>query len=324
MTTLAPLRLAVRANKLESFGVVVFVLGALGVAAFVVARLATAGIPTACFTGQGAAALCAGLEPQMTRYLDFAGQMGFYALAGITLLPVVAGLFAGVALAGKEIDRGTAVFAWALGPSRRQWLLSRVVPVALILVAAGLAAGWLADALEGLRDPGVDPGRSFEHLGLRGGAVIAMETLAILGLSLAAGALLGRVLPAVLIAGLLAAGSIFVVQWVTGEQLRRETVAVLGIDGGPTGPERWRVVDYRVLAPTGEILTWEEAYNRYGDPGALEGEDAGVDQLRTALFVNPGEMYPLAAARMAIEFGAIGFASIVLATAIVDRRRPAP
>lgn len=322
MTTLGPLRLAVRANRLETFGVVVFALGVLGVATFVAGRLASAGIPSGCFTGAALAAECAGLEPQVTKYLDFVGQMGFYALAGITLLPAVAGIFAGVALAGKEIDRGTVVFAWALGPSRRRWLLSRVVPVAIVLVMAGLAAGWLADQLEALRDPGVDPARSFEHLGLRGGAVIATETLAILGLALAAGALLGRILPAVLVAGLLAVGSIAGSQWLTNEQLRTETVAVLGIDGGPTGPERWRVVDYRVLAPTGEILTWEEAYNRYGDPGALDGEDSGVDQLRTVLFVNPGDMYPAAAARMAVIYGAIGLASIVLATAIVDRRRP--
>jgi hypothetical protein len=84
---------------------------------------------------------------------------------------------------------------------------------------------------------------------------------------------------------------------------------------------RWRVVNYYVVAPTGEIMTWQQAFERYGDPGALEGPDSPI-HLGTVLAVNPGEIYPVVAARIALLYSAIGLLSAVLALAAVDRRRP--
>jgi hypothetical protein len=40
------------------------------------------------------------------------------------------------------------------------------------------------------------------------------------------------------------------------------------------------------------------------------------------LRVNPPEIYPLVVARMALLYSTLGLASIVLAFAVVDRRRP--
>jgi len=58
----------------------------------------------------------------------------------LPLMPVLAGLFLGAPLVAREIEAGTARFAWAQGAGRSRWLLATVVPVALILVviAAGL------------------------------------------------------------------------------------------------------------------------------------------------------------------------------------------
>jgi hypothetical protein len=318
------LGLTLRAHRFETFVVGAFIAAALGGAAFVVARLSLSGIPMACFHEPSSDASCAGLAGQIRQYLNFAGDWGYLTLGGMVLLPIVSGLFLGIALAGKEIDRGTTVFAWSLTPSRRRWLFARVAPVAVLIALASVAAGLLGDRLEALRDPGVDPALTFEHLGLRG-VVVAGETLAVFGIALAAGAVLGRILPALLIALALSIGSIVGVYLLTDAMLKTETVAVYGIDGGPTGAtgaERWRTVDFRVQAPTGEILTWEEAYQRYGDPGALEGEDSGPSQLRTVLFANPGAMYPLVTDRMALLYVAIGLAGATLAFAAVDRRRP--
>jgi ABC-type transport system involved in multi-copper enzyme maturation permease subunit len=239
----------------------------------------------------------------------------------MVVLPVVIGLFLGIALAGKEIDRGTTVFAWSLTPSRRRWLFGRVAPVAVVIVLASLAAGILADRLEGLRDPGVDPALTFEHLGIRG-IVVAGETLLVFGIALAAGAILGRILPALLLALAVSIGAIVGGYLINDAMLKTETVLVPGVDGGPTGPARWRTVDFKIQAPTGEIMTWQEAYDRYGDPGAVEGGDAGVNQLRTILEVNPAELYPLVTDRMALLFAALGLSAIVIAFAAVDRRRP--
>jgi len=58
----------------------------------------------------------------------------------LPLMPVLAGMFLGASLVAREIETGTARFAWAQGAGRARWLLASVIPVGLILVviAAGL------------------------------------------------------------------------------------------------------------------------------------------------------------------------------------------
>lgn len=316
------LLLALRAHRFETLAVGLFAVVSLGGAAAVVVRLMAYGIPVSCFHGEAPSLVCRGLGRDMDAYLSLARDAGFFALAGIVLLPVVAGLFLGIAMAGKEIDRGTTVFAWSLAPSRRRWLLQRVVPAALAVVAMGLLGGFFADQLEALRNPGVDPAGTFGHLGLRG-PVLAGEALAVFGLALAAGAVLGRILPALLVAGALSVGAIVAVNVATDAWLHDETIVVLGVDDLAAVHPDWRIVDYRVLAPDGSILTWNQAYERYGDPGDISSVvGSGSIDLKTVLYVNPGAIYPLVIARMTLLFGALGLVSIVLAVAVVDRRRP--
>jgi hypothetical protein len=58
----------------------------------------------------------------------------------LPLIPVLAGLFFGAPLVAREIETGTARFAWAQDAGRTRWLLANVVPVALVVmvIAAGL------------------------------------------------------------------------------------------------------------------------------------------------------------------------------------------
>jgi hypothetical protein len=310
--------LTVRSHRSEVIGAGMVGALALAGALFVAARLALAGIPTVCFHGGGPE--CLGMDLRVESYLEFARNGGFVALGGIVILPIITGLILGIALVGKEIDRGTIVLAWSLSPSRRRWFLSRVVPIGVAIVAASLAGGVFGDWLEGLRDPGVDPGGTFDHMGIRGLPAAGMA-LAAYGLALACGSIFGRVLPSLLIAAALTGATWAAVNVGTYALLQHETVYTQGIDGGPSGPIRWRVVDYLVVGPAGEILTWQQAYERYGDPGALEGPDSSP-QLGSVLAVNPGQIYPLVAARMALLYGVVGLGGVVLALAAVDRRRP--
>jgi hypothetical protein len=316
------LALTLRSHRYEMLVSGALAILALGAALFVVLRLSTAGIPLECF--QQAGGTCFAFQGLVEDYLNFARDKGLLALGGITILPILSGLVIGITLAGKEIDRGTVVFAWSMSPSRRRWLLDRVVPIGVAVVVLSLAGGVLADRLEALRDPGVNPDRSFEHLGLRG-IVVGAEALAAFGVSLATGAVFGRILPALLIGGALALGSVALVTIGSDTLLRNETVIVDGVDGGPTGAERWREVDYRVRDPKdGTIITWNEAYERYGQ--TVDPENPEVDwtqQLTSVLLVNPGEMYPLAADRMALFYAVIGLAGCVITFYAVDRRRPA-
>ena len=152
-----------------------------------------------------------------------------------------------------------------------------------------------------------------------------------LGFQNVASDLVSLVLPALLVGAALALGMFVAVNLASEALLRSETIVWIPGNGdqGMPGQVDWRVVDYRLLSPEGEILTWNEAYQRYGDVGVLgeeipPGADVppGVMALRSVLFVNPGDLYPLVAARMAVLYAAIGFGSIVLAFAVIDRRRP--
>jgi len=191
------LRMTLRVHRFESVAVALGAAIVIGFALVVCLRLIGMGVPLACFSHAPQVADCGASQFQIDDYLSLAGAWGFYAIGAIALLPLTAGLILGVALIGKEIDRGTTSFAWSVNPSRRRWLVARVVPVTVLLVAATLTAGLLADWLEFLRDPGTDPMTTFNHMGTRG-PVVAAEALAFFGLALFLGAHFGRVLPAFL------------------------------------------------------------------------------------------------------------------------------
>ncbi len=181
----------------------------------------------------------------------------------------------------------------------------------------GLVAGAIGDWLEALRDPGIDPWRSFGHLGLRG-PVMGAAGLAFFGLALLVGAMVGRVLPALLMALALVMAAGIGITLLSDTALANETILVAeagGIEG--------RYVQYMIRVPTGEILSYSDAYARYGDQmdQAMQTE-GGTPEFRTMAAINPAELYPLAVARFVILYATLGLIAIVLTFAVVERRRP--
>lgn len=322
--------LTLRAHRFEVAALGLLTAAGLGGTAFVLARLMTFGIPAGCFIAGPAVGSCIGLDPQIAAYLDFAGFWGALGHAAVLVLAVLPSLVLGMALAAKEIDRGTTAFAWSLTTSRRRWFLVRVGPAAVAIVAVGLVGGAMADQIQRLRDPLVDPMRTFQQLGLRG-IVVPSLALAVFGLTLAAGATLGRILPTLLVGAALALGAVVAVNLASEAMLHTETVVWMPANGdqGLPGQVDWRTVDYEVMTPEGEIITQSEAYARYGN-ALYFGEEVppgadlppGAVLVRSVIFANPGDLYPFVAARMAVLYGATGLVSIVLAFAVIDRRRP--
>ena len=56
-----------------------------------------------------------------------------------------AGLFLGVPIVARELERGTARLAWSLTPSRMRWYLARMLPVLVVLALVTFLAGVAAD-----------------------------------------------------------------------------------------------------------------------------------------------------------------------------------
>jgi hypothetical protein len=108
-----------------------------------------------------------------------------------------------------------------------------------------------------------------------------------------------------------------VVTLLTDTFLSTETVLTYGMDGGVPG----RVVGYMIQSPEGDVMTFQEAYERYGE-AAMESVDGPSATFRTVLRINPPELYPFVVARMLVLYSALGLLTIVASFAVVERRRP--
>lgn len=313
------LRLTLRAHRFEFVAVAIFTAVVLAGSAAVLLRLMAFDVPLECFVAGSADPACV---TGVDEYFSFLGAVGVFPAAGVVLLPVVAGLFLGVTLVGKELERGTTALAWSIAPSRRAWLVGRVVPVAVLVTVACLAAGLLADRLLQAREPMTDPARTFENLGFRG-VVVAADGLAAFGIALAVGAWLGRVLPALLLSGAILIGGFVGTTLLMDAFMRTETVTVVS---GTLGQDQtmWglgRVIQTRIRTPDGAVMAWGDAFEQYGE--AMDPGTPGYDsRFRDVYVINPGALYPIAEARMTVIFSAIGFIGITLAFAVVERRRP--
>jgi hypothetical protein len=314
--------LTFRIHRFEAVALAILAAAVLGAAAGLLLRLLAFNLPASCFfNGDQFDPGCAARQAEVNDYFSLAGDIGMYVVLAIVILPFALGLIFGVAIVSKELERGTAALAWSIAPSRSRWLLRVALPAFLAVVGTSVVAGLLSDRLELVRDPSMDPARTLHHLGLRG-VVIPAYGVAAFGIALAVGARLGRVMPALLLAGALtlasAVGATFAVDaMLRGEYVPVEESRMLETRAFSAG----RVFDTHVLTPDGELMSWGEAYELVGD--AIYPDSINFDPAyRTFYLVTPGELYPIAEWRLAVILAAIGLGGIVLAFAIVDRRRP--
>lgn len=311
-----------RIHRFEAAALAIVAAAVLGAAAGLWVRLLAFDIPVSCFFyGDQFDPGCAARQADVDAYFALAGDLGMYVVLAIVILPFALGLISGVAIVSTEVERGTAALAWSIAPSRRRWLFGVALPVFVAVLGTSIVAGLLSDRLELVRDPSMEPLRTLHHLGLRGVAIPGYA-LASFGIALAVGARLGRVLPALLLAGALSIAGAVGANLTVDAMLRGEFVAVeesrmLETRAFSAG----HVFDTQILTPDGELIPWGEAYERYGE--AVYPENVAFDgRFRTFYLVTPGELYPIAEWRVAIILGAIGLIGIVLAFAIVERRRP--
>ncbi|MBA2254959.1 MAG: hypothetical protein H0W07_07595 [Chloroflexi bacterium] len=128
---------------------------------------------------------------------------------GIGVATYAMPLVLGVPIVTTEIEQRTAMISWPLARSRLKWLAWRAGSVLVIgLVLIGLMAA-AAEALAHANDPGSDLG--FASHGVRGISLVLRSTL-MLVVAVAVGAVVGRLLPALLLGIALAVGLSFAVE----------------------------------------------------------------------------------------------------------------
>jgi hypothetical protein len=242
-------------------------------------------------------------------------------MTAMNAVPLMVGLLLGVGLVGREIEGGTAPTVWALAGSRRRWLVGRLVPILVILVALLAFAAIATDMLAAARVPWQLGRPSFDDAGLHGPGVVA-RGFAAFGLALAVGAWSGRMLPTILISALLAlslgiGGHYLLGTWV---QANAHEIAVPSwfngeYDGGkfigqsfyrlPDGSEVSRFTDVSALAPAG-----------------VDPETWVTNEVRVIAIGVHAPDYPGWVTTEIAAFGAFGLVWLAATFAIVERRRP--
>jgi hypothetical protein len=304
-------RLTLRLHRFEVVAFVALTVLLTAAAWLVASRLDAVGFSAACIdrTGAGVPASC---ERLSQTFYDIASREASPVQSFMVMIPFVAAVLLGVTVVGREIERGTTRLAWSLAPSRMRWLLARLVPVAVLIAIGTYVLGIAADRLLSATSPDIDTANAFANFGLRG-AALAARVFFVFALALLVGTVMGRVMPAVIVAAIVAWFGISGGERVHDEILQRETV-VVAVDAVKSGDRQF---DQRFQLPDGSLIGWQEMEQI--DPPI--GENWQPKYPMVSLVI-PGTRYRQVELR---EVGALAGGTLIalVATAfVVARRRP--
>jgi len=299
------------------------ILGLLAAAAAIVIsyRLTAIGVPVGCFeqwlNGGGAegAGDCAGPVQAFAQINeDEAGKL----LAFMAVLPFIVGLLAGVSIVGRELEARTAQLGWALTPSRHRWLARQVAPILLVIIVVIALAAAAASVLEATREPWYHS--TFGDLSLHGWPVIG-RAVAAFSIGLLVGAVIGRSLPALIVAAVLCVGLLLlegmaVEGWHQANyEVIDSTAANNGTFDGIYGASGWRTPDGQSI---GDEAAFQQVPTGTGDPNQWL-IDHGYTMLTLGIpATKAGELAALETAGFLAVALVVGLAAIP----VVDRRRP--
>jgi len=272
----------------------------------------------ACYQAQGTDTGCT-TSPSLNDFSTFGG----FARIGAFLTPFALGLFLGVPVVAREIEGRTAGIAWTLSRSRSRWLMQRVLPLVAVVIILAAAVGIGSEFVtrtNPFADLSADPG--FSDYTTRGW-MLPIRALAVLGLAITVGAMVPRQLPAILLAGaitlaLFVGMSIGMDTWMTAEA-RPILIDESRFGSFGEGP---RIFDIAYQDDvTGEVITMNDFYNRYGDV-AFPADGQGPEGFTEVAIGIPGTEYGVWVLRESAVLGLVAVASGGLATLVVRRRRP--
>jgi hypothetical protein len=230
----------------------------------------------------------------------------------------VAGVVLGAPLLAREIEHGTAQLAWPLSRSRARWLVMRMLPIAVIGAALLVPAALAGEVLIRSQFPVISPGANFEGYAERGILLVLRFEVVLIAAALVGG-WLGRQLPAVLVAGMVAGGIGFAATFLQPYGVEPVEGELEVMQPSDTVGDRYVGVRYRV---DGEWISDEEAYALMSWDGLGEEPDPSRIGPEEVMYMIPGERYMDVTVR---ESAALVGAGIGLSGALllmVRRRRP--
>lgn len=306
--TLAATRLTLRLGRVE-----LLAFGGLLVG-FIVASFASAAwvdslrLPVSCLTEvDGQSPACAAAAAAW-----YAAQQGAGLIGGLLIfLSFAAGLFLGVPIVAREVERGTTRLAWSLAPSRTRWYAARMLPVLAVLAILTVVAGVASDRIIAASNPDLDLSNAFTAFGLRG-ILLACRAIFIFAVAVVVGAIVARTLPAIILAAVIAAIGLTGGVQVHQEILQREAIPIASDQGGPGD----LYIDQKFVLPDGRLVGWE--YFSNSDPY----DENGNPRYPQVSLIVPGERYRFVEAREALVLLGGSLVALTLAAFVVGRRRP--
>jgi hypothetical protein len=276
-----------------------------------------------CFGADGGGAACQSLAKRFSDLQALGTRLLYLSYAA----PFGIGLILGVPLVAREIDHATASLAWTLSRSRVRWLLPRIAFVALVVIGLLAVVAVVSDVVAQAIQPDHNLAADFQWYGRRGG-LLAMRGLLALGIGLAIGAMLGRQLPALLLAifatiGIFTAVSLGMDRWLQADAVPTPYGVELG------GALR---LDARIQLTNGEFVDWDEmtrrgvgdiATNPDGLIASMDGNGVLSEPIgRLLVMTVPGDLYPTFVLRESAVLGGLAVLLGGLAFIVVQRRRP--
>jgi ABC-type transport system involved in multi-copper enzyme maturation permease subunit len=237
-------------------------------------------------------------------------------LTGTTAVaPFVVGVFLGAPLVSREIEKRTAPLAWSLSLSRSRWLAGRALPLLVAIAIALLLLGQATEALIRATPPGQI---GFPQFGMHG-PLIAVRGIAVFGIGVLIGLLVGRMLPAILVTGALVAALVLGLYFMREQLMRAEATWVEADQIDLAGV---MIYDSAFTDDaSGAVISFDEAYRQFPEVFSVEG--SGQPPGMTPVYLmTPPERYPAFVVR---EVGALALVVVLvggLALWVVRWRRP--
>ena len=325
----ARFRVGLRLQRFEILASLAAGLVLAGSALLVWFRLTSLHVEGGCFpyaAGLPGLPPCApGREAALAAFNDINNSDAIAVMLAMAVLPLLIGMVLGVGVVAPEIEGGTAPSAWVLARSRARWLRGRMLPSLVAATAVLALLGVASQILWLAREPYLpNPWLNFDDAGLHGPIIVA-KGLAAYGVGLVVGALLGRTLPAVILAtfviwiGLAGTGTVARSLWMQAEAPNHIVVAdpngdVLAYPGGYIKGGGMRTAD-------GRVITDEEAYGLV--PAGEQDPDAWVTSHLTRVYWGvPGDLFPAWDAAETAGYAVVGLLGVGAAFLVVRRRRP--
>ncbi|MBX3029535.1 MAG: hypothetical protein KF809_05210 [Chloroflexi bacterium] len=255
----------------------------------------------------------------------FVARFGMWAFELFGFASFAAGALLGSVLVSREIEHRTAQLGWSLSGARWRWLLGRLLPVGLPLLLVLVLLALVADAIMASRWFWQDPRESLRDYGLRGPPLVT-RGLAVFAVSVLIGSVVGRQLPALLLAAMVA----------TGVSHRLKNEFPYGVE--PRGLVAWR--EYRkdenqllyrgvreaFLAPDdGRVISYDEALayvpRRFRDD-EMRADNWVYDNLELAMVAYTGEQLTEIETREALILGTAAVLALGATFVVIGRRRP--